>query len=104
MAYNKTNWQNNITKLNAANMNHIEDGIAQNDQAITTHKANTSNPHSVTAAQVGLGNVTNDKQIKGLASGTTAGKYVVWGADGYTVACDERDPGVVDGGNASSNP
>lgn len=25
--YNKTNWVNNVTKLNASNMNHIEDGI-----------------------------------------------------------------------------
>lgn len=28
------------------------------------HIANTSNPHSVTKAQVGLGNVTNDAQLK----------------------------------------
>ena len=33
-----------------------------------------------------LNNVTNDAQVKGLASGTTAGNIVVWGADGYTVA------------------
>lgn len=25
--YTKTNWVNNVTKLNADNMNHIEDGI-----------------------------------------------------------------------------
>lgn len=50
------------------------------------HLADTSNPHSVTATQVGLGNVTNDAQIKGLASGTTAGDIVTFGADGYTVA------------------
>jgi hypothetical protein len=35
---------------------------------------------------VGLGNVTNNKQIKGLSSGTTSGHLVSWGADGYTVA------------------
>lgn len=35
---------------------------------------------------MGLNNVTNDAQVKGLASGTTAGNLVVWGADGYTVA------------------
>lgn len=33
-----------------------------------------------------LNNVTNDKQIKGLASGTTSGHIVTFGADGYTVA------------------
>ena len=26
-SYIKTNWVNNVTKLNADNMNHIEDGI-----------------------------------------------------------------------------
>lgn len=30
---------------------------------LTSHTSNTSNPHSVTKAQVGLGNVTNDAQI-----------------------------------------
>lgn len=32
-----------------------------------------------------LDNVTNDKQVKGLLSGTTNGHLVTWGADGYTV-------------------
>ena len=36
-------------------------------------------------SEVGLGNVTNDKQIKGLASDTVEEHVVVWGADGYTV-------------------
>jgi hypothetical protein len=35
---------------------------------LNTHTGNTSNPHSTTAAQVGLGNVTNDAQLK-LAAG-----------------------------------
>lgn len=52
---------------------------------LTAHTGNTSNPHKVTAAQVGLGNVTNDKQIPGLASGTTEDHFVSFGADGYTV-------------------
>ncbi len=52
---------------------------------LTTHTGNTSNPHKVTAAQVGLGNVTNAKQIPGLASGTTENHFVAFGADGYTV-------------------
>lgn len=34
MAYEKTNWQNGVTPVNAQNMNHIEDGIAANDTAI----------------------------------------------------------------------
>lgn len=61
---------------------------ARNVKDITArnHIANKSNPHSVTKTQVGLGNVTNDKQVKGLASGTTSGHIVVFGNNGYTVA------------------
>lgn len=40
---------------------------------------------NITKANIGLGNVTNDKQVKGLASGTTNGHIVTFGADGYTV-------------------
>lgn len=32
MPYVKTNWMNNVTALNATNMNHIENGIYDNDQ------------------------------------------------------------------------
>ena len=42
--------------------------------------------HTHQPSEVGLGNLTNDAQVKGLASGTTAGNIVTWGADGYTVA------------------
>jgi hypothetical protein len=52
---------------------------------LTAHTGNTSNPHEVTADQVGLGNVTNAKQIPGLASGTTEDHFVSFGVDGYTV-------------------
>ena len=53
---------------------------------LTAHINNKSNPHGVTKTQVGLGNVTNDAQVKGLATGTTSGHIVTWGDDGYTVA------------------
>ena len=46
----------------------------------------TPTAHTHTASEVGLGNVTNNAQVKGLASGTTSGHVVTWGADGYTVA------------------
>ena len=39
-------------------------GAKADSIALTTHTSNTSNPHSVTKAQVGLGNVTNDAQLK----------------------------------------
>lgn len=41
---------------------------------------------NITATNIGLGNLTNNKQIKGLSSGTTSGHLVTWGADGYTVS------------------
>lgn len=37
-------------------------------------------------SDLGLGNVTDNAQVKGLASGTTNGHVVTWGSDGYTVA------------------
>ena len=40
---------------------------------------------NITKANIGLGNVTNDKQVKGVASGTNAGEIVQWGSDGYTI-------------------
>lgn len=52
-----------------------------------------------TKAEVGLGNLTNDKQIKGLASGTTVNHVVTWGADGYTV----KDSGFTIGASVPAN-
>ena len=41
-------------------------------EAGKAHRANVSNPHAVTKSQVGLGNVTNDKQMP-IAGGTFTG-------------------------------
>ena len=35
---------------------------------VVAHLSNTSNPHSVTKSQVGLGNVTNDAQLKAASN------------------------------------
>ena len=40
-------------------MNHMETGIGDNDANLASHLADKNNPHKVTAAQVGLGNVQN---------------------------------------------
>ena len=54
-------------------------------KAAYEHSQKTSgNPHNVSKTDVGLENVTNDKQMKGLASGTTNGHVMTFGADGYT--------------------
>lgn len=52
---------------------------------------------ALTNADVGLSNVTNNKQVKGLSSGTTSGNLVTWGSDGYTVA----DSGIAKGSVAT---
>ena len=54
-------------------------------KTIASHASDNNNPHNVTTKQIGLENLTNDKQVKGLSSGTTAGNVVTWGADGYSV-------------------
>ena len=52
-------------------------------QSWTTFYSTTNKP---TKSDVGLGNVTNNAQVKGLSTGTTSGHLVTWGSDGYTVA------------------
>lgn len=42
----------------------VETAIADVTADLATHEANVANPHSVTKTQVGLGNVTNDAQLK----------------------------------------
>ena len=54
------------------------------DNTVTVHTANTSNPHSVTKAQVGLGNCDNTADAdKAVKSATTAGDSSKLG--GYSV-------------------
>jgi len=45
--------------VSAADMNQIKTTVNTNDGSFTSHTGNTSNPHSVTKTQVGLGNVDN---------------------------------------------
>ena len=70
-----------ITKLedlpnNTQLTNLINTAKAAGDNAqsgIDSHKSNKSNPHGVTKAQVGLGNVTNDAQVKRSEMGVANG-------------------------------
>lgn len=75
-----------LTKVRLGSDTVFTDITKAGYDALGDHVASTSNPHAVTKSQVGLGNVTDNAQVKGLASGTTSGNFVVFGADGYTVA------------------
>lgn len=43
------------------------------EQSLNSHISNQQNPHNVTKAQVGLGNVTNDAQVKRVEMGVAQG-------------------------------
>ena len=63
-------------------MKEYADGKAgEVDSKVTTHIDDKKNPHKVTKEQVGLGNVTNDKQIP-LSQKGTVGGVATLGADG----------------------
>lgn len=84
----------------------IEAGAQVN--TITGVKGNSESSYrtgnvNITAANIGLGNLTNDKQVKGLANGTTAGHFVTWGANGYTVADSGYTAGQIVKTLASNN-
>ena len=50
--------QYDVTIVNSNN-GVIDTTMKNNEDSITSHTSNKSNPHEVTAAQVGLGNVNN---------------------------------------------
>lgn len=51
----------------------INKKLAEVKSDLGSHKSNTDNPHGVTKTQVGLGNVTNDSQVKRSEMGTANG-------------------------------
>lgn len=55
------------------------------DKTTTVNGHALSGDVTVTKGDVGLSNVTNDQQVKGLASGTTENHILVFGEDGYTI-------------------
>lgn len=67
--------------------------------SIISHLSDRNNPHGVTKSTISLGNVTNDRQIKGLSSGTIDGHVVTFGSDGYTV----KDSGFTIGKSVPSD-
>ena len=57
--------KNTITGLKQSDINGLESAISSkaNSSDLTSHTTNTNNPHSVTKAQVGLGNVDNTSDV-----------------------------------------
>lgn len=51
----------------------INKELAEVKSDLGSHKSDTDNPHEVTKTQVGLGNVTNDSQVKRSEMGTANG-------------------------------
>ena len=93
----KSTW-NGKTVVEASNTNgNIK--IDNVETTVYTHPGSGTNPHGTTKSDVGLGNVSNDAQVKGLASGTTEDHVVVFGADGYTI----KDSGHILGWNTLAN-
>lgn len=62
------------------------------DSVARIHIGNESNPHGVTKAQVGLGNVANYDQSKAIKSISRAGrKFTATALDGTTFTFDQQD-------------
>ncbi len=53
---------------------------------------------SIGTSDIGLGNVTNHAQVRGLITGTTQNDLVSWGTNGYTV----KDSGIAVVGDAAT--
>lgn len=69
----------NVPNLDCSNADNIEDGVNkmipshEQGQTWAQHVLNTSNPHSTTKSQVGLGNVDNLQQIPLTQKGAVSG-------------------------------
>lgn len=62
------------------------------DSTARTHISNKSNPHGVTKAQVGLGNVANYNQSKAIKSITRSGTtFTATALDGTTFTFTQQD-------------
>lgn len=60
MAYIKTTWvEGSAPGISAENLNHLETQYDEAKADLDAHKSDYANPHQVTKAQVGLGNVEN---------------------------------------------
>lgn len=75
----------NAKQLDGRNAEYFAEKTAVETAQATAdnHILDNSNPHGVTASQVGLGNVTNDKQMP-IAGGTFTGNAVAYSSNRNT--------------------
>lgn len=88
----------------------VQDAIDENASDISSHIGNTSNPHNVTATQVGLGNVVNTGDSNtpisgGITKFTTGGAYTELNkkADKVTSATNGHLAGLDGNGNLTDS-
>lgn len=67
------------------NHNKSQDDLLATKASLASHTDNNENPHQLTKAHVGLSNLTNDRQVKGIPSETTEDNFPIFGEDGYTL-------------------
>ncbi len=87
----------------AATAGHTHAGVYEPANAnIQSHISNTSNPHSTTATQVGLGNVTNESKATMFTNPTFTGVASVSSASGGFTAGTASDYGYYGNSGATS--
>lgn len=76
MAYTKTKWVNGTTKLNAYNLNHIEDGIEENSNAIDTNTEAISNLQESTNGSISEVKASMEKMAAQLTNNSLDGSVI----------------------------
>lgn len=91
--YNGSDWDNLFPYTKAANVSYgnnsnVGAALGTLDSNLSSHTGNTNNPHSVTKAQVGLGNVENKSpaQLKTAFTGSVSDQ-----SDGFPIGSDVYD-------------
>lgn len=90
--------------LTSTEVNDYQVAIENTDATVTSHVANTSNPHSVTKSQVGLSNVPNtDATARANHTGTQSADTVIDGTTNkaYTATEKTKLSGIATGATAN---
>jgi len=93
----------NIPSGIVSGSSQIDITATTNYSTVSSHISSTSNPHSVTATQVGLGNVTNESKTTMFNNSTLTGTTTVDSIsfDSGSITTDSGDLGIVAQGGIS---